>query len=183
MRKLLNTLFVATEGAYLRRDGLNVVVEVERVEKLRVPLHLLSGVAVFGQVSLSPALMGSLAETGVVTAFFGMNGRFLARVEGPVSGNVLLRREQYRVLDDGPACTRIASGFVVGKVLNQRGVLRCVTMGRRWRTRRGMRCRPRPTACRPSRGAPCTKPTWTGCVVTRARRRRFISRFSGMRFG
>lgn len=123
MRKLLNTLYVATEGAYLRRDGLNVVVEVERVEKLRVPLHLLSGVAVFGQVSLSPALMGSLAEAGVVTAFFGMNGRFLARVEGPVSGNVLLRREQYRVLDDGPACTRIASGFVVGKVLNQRGVL------------------------------------------------------------
>lgn len=123
MRKLLNTLYVATEGAYLRRDGLNVVVEVERVEKLRVPLHLLGGVAVFGQVSLSPALMGSLAEAGVVTAFFGMNGRFLARVEGPVSGNVLLRREQYRVLDDGPACTRIASGFVVGKVLNQRGVL------------------------------------------------------------
>ena len=65
MRKLLNTLYVSTEGAYLHRDGLNVVVEVEHVEKLRVPLHLLSGVAVFGQVSLSPALMGSLAEAGV----------------------------------------------------------------------------------------------------------------------
>jgi CRISPR/Cas system-associated endonuclease Cas1 len=76
MRKRLNTLFVATEGAYLRRDGLNVVVEVERVEKLRVPLHLLSGVVVFGQVSLSLALMGSLAEAGVVTAFFGMNAAF-----------------------------------------------------------------------------------------------------------
>jgi len=67
--------------------------------------------------------MGSLAEAGVVTAFFGMNGRFLARVEGPVSGNVLLRREQYRVMDDGPACTRIARGIVVAKALNQRGVL------------------------------------------------------------
>jgi CRISPR/Cas system-associated endonuclease Cas1 len=78
MRKLLNTVYVATEDAFLRRDGLKVV-EVECVEKLRVPLHLLSGVAVFGQVSLSPALMGSLAEAGVVTAFFGMNVRFLAR--------------------------------------------------------------------------------------------------------
>ena len=92
MRKLLNTLYVSTEGAYLHRDGLNVVVEVERVEKLRVPLHLLGGVAVFGQVSLSPALMGSLAEAGVVTAFFGMNGRFLARVEGPISGNAAAAR-------------------------------------------------------------------------------------------
>jgi CRISPR-associated protein Cas1 len=80
-------------------------------------------VAVFGQVSLSPALMGSLAEAGVVTAFFGMNGRFLARVEGPVSGNVLLRREQYRVMDDAPACTRIARAVVAAKALNQRGLL------------------------------------------------------------
>ena len=123
MRKLLNTLYVSTGGAYLHRDGLNVVVEVERVEKLRVPFHLLGGVAVFEQVSLSPALMGSLAEAGVVTAFFGMNGRFLARVEGPVSGNVLLRREQYRVMDDGPACTHMARSVVAAKALNQRGVL------------------------------------------------------------
>jgi hypothetical protein len=111
MRKLLNTLYVSTEGAYLHRDGLNVVVEIERVEKLRVPLHLLSGVAVFGQASLSPPLMGSLAEAGEVTAFFGMNGRFLARVEGSVPGNVLLRREQYRVMDDAPTCTRVSRGI------------------------------------------------------------------------
>lgn len=123
MRKLLNTLYVSTEGAYLRRDGLNVVVEVERTERLRVPLHLLGGVAVFGQVTLSPALMGALAEAGVVTTFFGMNGRFLARMEGPVSGNVLLRREQYRVMDDPAGCTRIARSIVVAKALNQRGVL------------------------------------------------------------
>ncbi len=123
MRRLLNTLYVSTEGAYLRRDGLNVVVEVERSERLRVPLHLLGGIAVFGQVSISPALMGSLAQAGVVTAFFGMHGRFLARVEGPVSGNVLLRREQYRVMDDGAACARVARGIVAAKTLNQRGVL------------------------------------------------------------
>ena len=123
MRKLLNTLYVQTEGAYLHRDGLNVVVEVDRVEKLRVPFHVLGGVVVFGQVSLSPALMGGLAEAGVATAFYGMNGRFLARVEGPVSGNVLLRREQYRTMDDPVGCTRIARGIVAAKALNQRGLL------------------------------------------------------------
>src|SRR3984885_4363444 len=123
MRKLLNTLYVSTAEACLHGDGLNVVVEIERVEKLRVPLHLLSGVAVFGQVSLSPPPMGSLVEAGVVTAFFSMNGRFLAQVEGPVPGNVLLRREQYRVMDDAPACTRLARSIVAAKALNQRGVL------------------------------------------------------------
>jgi len=123
MRKLLNTLYVSTEGAYLRRDGLNVVVEVEHTEKLRVPLHLLGGVAVFGHVSMSPALMGSLAEAGIVTAFFGMNGRFLARVEGPLSGNVLLRRQQYLAADNEDACLHVVRGIVAAKSLNQRGVL------------------------------------------------------------
>jgi len=123
MRRLLNTLYVTTDGAYLRKDGLNVVVEVEGVERLRVPVHLLGSVAVFGHVSLSPALMGGLVEAGVCCAFFGRNGRFLARVEGPVSGNVLLRREQYRRADDPSGCVAIVRGFVTAKALNQRGVL------------------------------------------------------------
>lgn len=123
MRRLLNTLYVTTEGAYVRKDGQNVVVEVEGAERLRVPVHLLGGVAAFGRVSLSPALMGALAEAGVCTAFFGVNGRFLARVEGPVSGNVLLRREQYRRADAPAACAAVVRGIVAAKALNQRTVL------------------------------------------------------------
>lgn len=123
MRRLLNTLYVTIDGAYLRKDGLNVVVEVEGVEKLRVPVHLLGSLAMFGRVSLSPALMGSLAEAGVVSTFFSPNGRFLARVEGPVSGNILLRREQYRRMDDTAGCVALARSMVAGKVLNQRSVL------------------------------------------------------------
>jgi CRISPR-associated protein Cas1 len=125
--KLLNTLYVTLDGAYVRKDGLNVVVELDGVEKMRVPMHLLGSVAVFGRVSLSPALMGSLAEAGVVCAFFGMNGRFLARVEGPVSGNILLRREQYRRMDDPAGCVAMARSMVAAKALNQRGVLQRAT--------------------------------------------------------
>lgn len=123
MRRLLNTLYVTLEGAYLRKDGLNVVVEVEGAEKLRVPIHMLGSVVVFGRVSLSPALMGTLAEAGVVTAFFGTNGRFLARVEGPISGNILLRREQYRRMDDATGSVMVARAMVAAKALNQRTVL------------------------------------------------------------
>lgn len=123
MRRLLNTLYVTTDGAYVRKDGQNVVVEVDGAERLRVPVHLLGAVAAFGHVSLSPPLLGALAAAGVCTAFFGPNGRFLARVEGPVSGNVLLRREQYRRADDPAACAAVVRGIVAAKALNQRTVL------------------------------------------------------------
>lgn len=124
MRRLLNTLYVSTGGAYVRKDGENAVVEIDGQEKLRAPLHLLGGVICFGRASMSPALMGACAERGVTAAFFTENGKFLARVEGPVSGNVLLRREQYRRGDVPEECGAIVSAFVVAKAQNQRTVLK-----------------------------------------------------------
>ncbi len=123
MRHLLNTLYVSTEGAYVRKNGENVVVEIDGQEKLRAPLHLLGGVICFGRANMSPALMGACAERGVTAAFFSENGRFLARVEGPVSGNVLLRREQYRRADIPAECGALVSSIVTAKTQNQRAVL------------------------------------------------------------
>jgi len=99
------------------------VVEIDGLEKLRAPLHLLGGVICFGRANMSPALMGACAERGVTAAFFSQNGRFLARVEGPLSGNVLLRREQYRRSDAPDECGVIVSAIVAAKALNQRAVL------------------------------------------------------------
>jgi CRISPR-associated protein Cas1 len=124
MRHLLNTLYVSTEGAYVRKDGENAVVEIDGQEKLRAPLHLLGGVVCFGRANMSPALMGACAERGVTAAFFTENGKFLARVEGPVSGNVLLRREQYRRGDAPQECGAIVSAVVAAKAQNQRTVLK-----------------------------------------------------------
>src|SRR5689334_12607214 len=96
MKQLLNTLYITTQGAYLSKDGETVLVKVEHETRLRVPIHTLGSVVCFGQVACSPPLMGLCAERGVSLAFLSENGRFLARVQGPVAGNVLLRREQYR---------------------------------------------------------------------------------------
>jgi CRISPR-associated protein Cas1 len=127
MRRMLNTLYVTTDGAYLRKDGENVVVTVDDAERLRVPIHLLGGVIGIGRVSLSSSLMGACAEAGVTVSFLTSNGRFMARVEGPVSGNVLLRREQYRLADEPASCGRIVRAIVAAKAANQRGVLqRCL---------------------------------------------------------
>ena len=123
MRPLLNTVFVTTEGAWLRKDGENLVMEVEKVEKARLPLHMLQGLVCMGRVLISPQLMGYCCDKGICITYLSSYGKFLARVEGPVSGNVLLRREQYRRTDDPDQCASIVRNMLIGKILNQRSVL------------------------------------------------------------
>jgi CRISPR-associated protein Cas1 len=123
MKRLLNTLYVTTQGAYLAREGEAVVVRVEREEKLRIPIHTLDGIVCFGQVSCSPPLMGLCGERHVLISFLSERGRFLARVHGPTSGNVLLRRAQYRAADGLEHAASIARAAVAAKVANSRVAL------------------------------------------------------------
>ena len=123
MKKLLNILFVTTQGSYLLKEGETVAVKIGGEISLRVPVHTLGGIVCFGQVSCSPYLMGFCAENGVAISFLTENGGFLAKVQGPVSGNVLLRREQYRRADDLQSASVIARSVVTGKVANCRTVL------------------------------------------------------------
>jgi CRISPR-associated protein Cas1 len=123
MKQFLNTLYVTTQGAWLAKDGEAVVVRVEQETKLRVPIHTLGAIVCFGQVSCSPFLMGMCGERGVALSFLSEHGRFLARVQGPVSGNVLLRREQYRWADREDRSATIAKAVVLAKIANCRTVV------------------------------------------------------------
>jgi CRISPR-associated protein Cas1 len=123
VKKHLNTLFVTTQGAYLTKDGETVVVKVEKEIRLRIPIHTIGGIVCFGNIMCSPFLMGFCAERDVAISFLTEHGRFLARVQGPVSGNVLLRREQYRRADDMNASAEMARAVLTGKLANCRTVL------------------------------------------------------------
>jgi CRISPR-associated protein Cas1 len=123
MKQHLNSLFVTTEGAYLAKAGESVVVRVERQARLRVPLHNLDGIVCFGRVGVSPALMAACAERNIRISLVDRNGRFQAAIVGFSPGNVLLRREQYRVADDQGASCGIARNMVVAKIANSRSVL------------------------------------------------------------
>lgn len=123
MRPLLNTLYITTDGAWLRKDGENIVMEVQGQQKARLPLHMLQSLVCIGRVMASPQLMGYCTERGICISYLSPNGKFLARVEGPVSGNVLLRREQYRRSDQENNCTEIVRNILTGKILNQRSVI------------------------------------------------------------
>ena len=123
MKKLLNTLYVSTQGSYLFKEGETVAVKVEKEVRLRLPIHTLSGIVCFGNVSMSPFLMGFCAEKDVSVSFLTEYGRFLARVKGPVSGNVLVRREQYRRADNENISSEIAFSILSAKISNCRKVL------------------------------------------------------------
>jgi CRISPR-associated protein Cas1 len=121
--QLLNTLYVTLTDCYLRLDNDTLRVEVDREVKLRVPLHHLQAVVCFGHVNLSSPLMQRLAEDGIALVLLDNNGRFKARLEGEVSGNVLLRRAQHHAVDNASFTLEAARAVVAGKVRNQRQVL------------------------------------------------------------
>jgi len=123
MKHLLNTLYVTTPGAYLCREGETVVVRVEQETKLQVPIVALEGIVCIGGAGYTPPLMELCAERGVQVSFLTEQGRFMARVSGPVSGNILLRKEQYRRAEEPGKAAKLAAAFVIGKVANCRTVL------------------------------------------------------------
>ncbi len=121
--QLLNTLYITTPETYLRLDNDTLRVEVERETKLRVPLHHLTAVVCFGHINLSAPLMHRLADEGIALVLLNDNGRFKARLEGAMSGNVLLRQAQFQRSSDSVFTLDMARACVAGKIKNTRQVL------------------------------------------------------------
>ena len=121
--QLLNTLYLTTPETYLRLDNDTLRVEVGHETRLRVPLHHLSAVVCFGHIGLSAPLMHRLADGGIALVLLDDNGRFKARLEGAVSGNVLLRQSQFQRVADAAFTLDMARACVAGKIKNTRQVL------------------------------------------------------------
>ena len=123
MRKLLNTLYITTPESYISRDGENIVIKINDIEKFRIPIHNIEGIVCLGYMGASPSAMHLCAERNVELSFLTTQGRFLCRINGPVSGNVLLRRQQYRIADNPNQSLQLAKLFIAGKIANCRTVL------------------------------------------------------------
>lgn len=127
MKKLLNTLYILTETAYLSLDGENVVVNLEEGNKQAIPLHTLNNIVSFSYKGASPALMGKCTEKAIQISFYSPNGKYLASISSVSNGNVYLRRNQYRFADDMKKSLDISQNFIIGKLYNSKNVLmRCV---------------------------------------------------------
>lgn len=120
MKKLLNTLYITTPNRYLYLDGENVVISADRKDIGRVPLHNIDSIIIFGASGASPYLMGKCVDNNISVSFLSRSGRFLCRAEGTVSGNVHLRRQQFRIADDKSKSIKIARNMIAGKIFNSR---------------------------------------------------------------
>ena len=118
MKKLLNSLYVSTQGSYLHKERETLVVKVDNQKTAQLPLHAIGNIICFGRVMVSPDLMATCGERGINLSFMTEYGKFLVRVQGPQSGNVLLRRAQYRLADANPV--NLARVMIGAKIANSR---------------------------------------------------------------
>ena len=115
MYQILNTLYIMTPNAYAHLENDTVRIDVERQKKLQVPLHHLGTLVCFGNIMISPALMHRCADEGIGRVLLDGNGRFKARLEGEVSGNILLRQAQHRLAADTSFAVAVAKSAIAGK--------------------------------------------------------------------
>ncbi|OYV27173.1 MAG: CRISPR-associated endonuclease Cas1, partial [Halothiobacillus sp. 20-54-6] len=123
MHNIQNTLYVMTPNAYAHLENATVRIDIEREKKLQVPLHHIGALVCFGNVMVSPALMHRLADEGKSLVLLDNAGRFKARLEGPVSGNILLRQAHHRQATDDAFTLEIARAVIAGKLKNSRSVI------------------------------------------------------------
>lgn len=124
MKRILNTLYVTTPDAYLSKDGTNIVVSVKGQEIFRIPAQNIEAICTFGYQGASPGVMKLCADKKIGLSFFTPQGRFIARVQGPVCGNVLLRTRQYSRFQLQDVSLHLSSIAVTGKIYNSRVLLR-----------------------------------------------------------
>lgn len=123
MRKHHNTLYITNPDVYVGKQGEAVEVRSKEKGNVRIPMHHLASVVCFGPVGISPYLVASLAEQGIAVSFLSEQGKFLARMVGPQTGNILLRRDQYRAADDDNRALDLAKRWITAKIQAARHVL------------------------------------------------------------
>jgi len=123
VKKLLNTLYITRQESYLHKERETIVIKQDKEKLGQFPALTIGNILCFGQVSVSPFLMGFCGEHGIGLSFYTEYGKFLARVQGKQTGNVLLRRAQYRWADDEQKSVSVARLMVAAKISNGRSVL------------------------------------------------------------
>jgi CRISPR-associated protein Cas1 len=123
MKKHLNTLYITSPDAYVRKEGMTFVVELDKKKALQAPVHTIENIVCFGFKPVTPALMAFCAENNIGISYLSMHGRFLARVYGGQRGNVLLRKSQYAIFDSETRSADIAKMIVAAKIENSRKLL------------------------------------------------------------
>ncbi|WP_258210523.1 type I-C CRISPR-associated endonuclease Cas1c [Leptospira interrogans] len=116
-------LYITQEGLYLHHE-----LDVLKVKKgddtiFKIPFHHLEGITIFGICGISPSLLQKCLEKGIFISYLTARGKFQGRLEGSNSGNVLIRKAQFKKSEIEKFRLEIARSIVAGKLQNCRSVL------------------------------------------------------------
>ncbi len=118
-----NILYITRDRIYLHHDHEVLKVREDGKDILSIPLHHLEGITFFSYSSISPSLLHHCLEKGIFVSFLTPRGKFLGRLEGSRSGNVLLRKEQFKKSEDPDFRAGVARYLIAGKLQNSRSNL------------------------------------------------------------
>ncbi|MEU6830487.1 type I-C CRISPR-associated endonuclease Cas1c [Nocardia beijingensis] len=124
MTELLKTLYVTTPGTSLHLDGDALrVYHPDKPGRHLLPLIRLDHIVAFNGVTITDDLMHRCAADARGVTWLTRNGKFLARVSGPLTGNPHLRIQQVHAHHNPDLRSAIARSMVAGKLHNYRQLL------------------------------------------------------------
>ena len=123
MKKHLNTLYITSDDAYVRKERETFVVEINNEKVFQAPIQSIENIVCFGFKVLTPQIMAFCAANNVGISYLTENGKFLARVYGAQKGNVLLRKAQYALSENEFESLKIARPIIAAKVTSYRSIL------------------------------------------------------------
>lgn len=123
MRRLRNTVYITQEDYFLNREGETIVIQKDREKVLQVPIHNIEGIVFLTPATVTPQVLELCSSSKVHVSFISHNAEFLVRIQNPVSGNIALRKDQFKLAADSIESLRLAKYFCAGKIFNSRIVL------------------------------------------------------------
>lgn len=116
-------LYINTPGLTLSKSG-----EVLQIKEKGKTIHDVrmkdtSQVNLMGPIQISSQALQSLMQADIPVGFFSMGNWFYGITQGLGLTNIITRRQQFRLADDGPFCLRLARALVAGKIRNCRVLL------------------------------------------------------------
>lgn len=127
MRKLLNVLYLTQDDFYISKEGESIVIEKDHKKVTQLPLHNFEGIVILGNSTITPNLIKACSEKKINISFIGNTYDFEVRIQPRISGNVILRKMQYRISDSEEESHKIAENCCIGKLFNCNNVLKRLT--------------------------------------------------------
>lgn len=119
----MGVLYVAEQGATLRRTGERLLVVKEDKLLDDVPLVHVEQVVIYGNIQISTPAVALLLQKEIDVVFLSSYGKYRGRLVGTGSKFAELRHRQLHVLEDDELVLRLARELVIAKLSGQAAML------------------------------------------------------------